>query len=67
MKVESFMDADFIVKIGQYTTDTIIILEGHVKVYGHFRNQLFGILSNGSHFGLDLCKPSMNKEIQKIH
>ena len=53
MQIISPMQNDFLVKAGYSTENTYIVLEGKVKVYG-ITNELLGVLTNGSHFGLDL-------------
>ena len=59
------MRHDFLLKAGHSTEDTFIILEGKVKVYG-ITNELLGILTNGSHFGLDLSKMATELEFSDI-
>ena len=58
MQIRSPMRHDFIVKAGHSTEETYIVLEGEVNVYG-ITNDLLGVLTNGSHFGLDLSETEL--------
>ena len=54
MKIEIYLSRDFILRIGEHTTSTYIILDGHVTVYGLYNNESLGILGAGSSFGNDI-------------
>ena len=54
MEFKQVLSSHFVVKVGEFTDDTLILLEGQLRVYGLADNQLIGILTRGSHFGLDL-------------
>ena len=47
--------------MGQHNTDTLLILDGTVQVYGLYNNEMIGVMSAGSHFGNDLS------DIKTIH
>jgi hypothetical protein len=38
------------------------LLEGEVRVYGLLNNELMGVLTKGSHFGLDLSDKFTDRE-----
>ena len=59
------MRHDFIVKAGHSTEDTYIVLEGEVNIYG-INNEILGVLTNGSHFGLDLSQIATDLEVSEI-
>ena len=40
--------------MGELTDETLILLEGQLRVYGLDDDELLGVLTQGSHFGLDL-------------
>ena len=65
MQIRSPMKHDFIVKAGYSTEDTYIVLEGEVNVYG-ITNEILGVLTNGSHFGLDLSQIGTELEVSDI-
>jgi hypothetical protein len=54
VEVRQFLASNFLVKVGQLSTQTIILLEGNLRIYGLYNNELLGYLTAGSHFGLDL-------------
>ena len=54
IEFQQFIPSDFIVKVGQLTTETYILLEGELRIYGLYNNELLGVMTRGSHFGLDL-------------
>ena len=54
MEISVYSAQEYIIKIGQHNTDTLIFLDGHVQAYGLFGNESLGIISAGSHFGNDL-------------
>ena len=49
-------------KVGQLTNETYILLEGELSVYGMFNNELLGVLTPGSHFGLDMSESFEERE-----
>jgi len=56
IKLKTYRSSDIVVKIGEQTENTIFLIEGELKVFGHCRNEMLGILTQGSHFGLDLSE-----------
>ena len=66
MKISVYSSQEYIMKVGQHTTDTFIFLDGHVQVYGMFGNESLGILSTGSHFGNDLAGDNTQISLMKI-
>ena len=44
MKIKFYMKDQFIVKLGEHITDTIIILDGKVNVFGCHNNEFLGVL-----------------------
>ena len=53
-----------IIKIGQPTEHTYMLIEGELRVYGICGNELLGILTQGTHFGLDLSDDA--EEVKQI-
>ena len=45
-------------KVGQHCTDTLVILDGQVQVYGLNDRETLGILTSGSHYSNDLADDS---------
>ena len=62
LKIKIYLKNESILKIGQFTTEMIIVLEGKVNVFGMYQNKILGQLTEGSHFGNDLCELSENME-----
>jgi hypothetical protein len=44
MKIKFYMKDQFIVKLGEHITDTIIVLDGKVNVFGCHNNEFLGVL-----------------------
>ena len=54
-KIQIYQNHEFILKVGQHCTDTLIILDGQVQVYGLNDRETLGVLSSGSHYSNDLA------------
>ena len=66
MEISVYSAQEYIIKIGQHNTDTLIFLDGHVQAYGLFGNESLGIISAGSHFGNDLSSDANQLNLAKI-
>ena len=62
MKIKIYLENESILKVGQFTTDMLIVLEGKVNVFCIYQNKFLGQLTEGSHFGNDLCKLNENMQ-----
>jgi len=62
IEFKQFIPSDMVIKIGQLITETYILLEGEVRVYGYNNNELLGVLTKGSHFGLDLSDTFQDRD-----
>jgi len=56
------LSSHFLVKVGELTDETLILLEGQLRVYGLSDDELLGVLTQGSHFGLDLSNDFGERE-----
>ncbi len=66
MKFKIFMPNEFIIKIGQHTTDMMVILDGEANVFGVHKNEFLGTLPCGFHYGNDLS-PVLKTKIYVQH
>lgn len=62
LEFQTFLPSDFLIKIGQNSTDTYFLLEGELQIYGIHQNELLGYLTTGSHIGLDLSEDFTERE-----
>lgn len=56
IEFKQFLASDFLVKVGQLVTETYILLEGELRIYGLHNDELLGVMTIGSHFGIDLSQ-----------
>jgi hypothetical protein len=62
MEFKEILSSHFVVKVGELTDETLILLEGQMRVYGLADDELLGVLTQGSHFGLDLSNDFSERE-----
>ena len=50
-----FQNHEFILKVGQHCSDTLVILDGQVSVLGLNDRETIGVLTSGSHYSNSLA------------
>lgn len=65
-RIQIYQNQEFILKVGQHCTDTLIILDGQVQAYGINDRETLGILHAGSHYSNDLAGDKIQSSLAKL-
>jgi len=61
-----FRNHEFILKVGQHCSDTLVILDGQVSVLGLKERETIGVLTSGSHYSNNLAGDETQSSLAEL-